>query len=87
MTVSVNIEVGRKKDALVLPIDSIEDLALQPSVLVIEDGKAAKRKIEVGIHDDRWVEVLAGLSEDEEILVHPDAVEVGHRVRAKKAAP
>jgi HlyD family secretion protein len=87
MTVSVDIEVGRKEDALVLPIDAVQDLAGEPWVLVANDGRATRRPVEVGIRDTRWVEIISGLAGDEVVLARPEQARAGQRVRARATAP
>jgi len=50
--------------------------------LVIENGQARKRIIEIGHHTETEAEILSGLSESEEIILHPsNQVRDGLRAR------
>ena len=40
-------------------------------VFVVENGKAVMRVVETGIQDDRHIEIVSGLSEDDEIIIGP----------------
>lgn len=84
MTVSVDIEVDRKENALVLPIDAALGLASPtPYVLVVESNRAVRRDISVGIRDIKNFEVITGITETDQVIVDPTKVSVGDRVRAK----
>lgn len=88
MTVSVDIEVGRKEDALVVPIAAVLKLASDtPSLLVAVDGRVEARDIKVGIRDIDHVEVLSGLTPDEQVVVEPGRVSIGDRVRISVMMP
>ncbi|MDD3529913.1 MAG: efflux RND transporter periplasmic adaptor subunit, partial [Gallionellaceae bacterium] len=68
MTVSVEIRVGRRDDALTLPSAAVHDLAGRPWVLVIENGRAARREIGLGLAGSGTVEVTRGLAEGEAVI-------------------
>jgi HlyD family secretion protein len=88
MTVSVDIEVGRNADALVVPIGAVLGLASdKPYVLVVVNDLVERRPIEVGIHDIEQVEVLSGLEPSELVVLEPGLVSVGKRVRPRVAKP
>lgn len=62
MTVSVEIEVGRRDETLVVPADTVRDLSSpSPWVLSAEGGRATRRDVSVGIVGDDLVEVLSGV--------------------------
>ncbi|MBL0277496.1 MAG: efflux RND transporter periplasmic adaptor subunit [Anaeromyxobacter sp.] len=83
MTVAINVDVGRKAAALVLPTEAVRDPAGEPWVLVVADGAAARRPVRLGLRGDGLVEVAAGLAAGE-LVVAPSAGQVapGTRVRA-----
>ena len=82
MTLSVNIEAGRRPSASVLPEDAIRGLGTpEPWVAVVEDGVLVRRDVEVGLRADRWVEVLSGLAEGEAVVPPEGSPAVGERVR------
>lgn len=88
MTISVNIEVGRRAAARVIPKDAVGDLAsAKPWVLLLHDRRLEKRGVELGLRDDSMVEIKTGLAEgDRVVLPHSAALHDGQRVRASRAA-
>ncbi len=40
-------------------------------IFVVENGKAVIKVVETGIQDDRFIEIVSGLDEDDEIIVGP----------------
>jgi len=83
MTVSVDIEVGRRSNALVVPAEAVHDAAgALPWALVIRDGHTVRRPITMGLRGDRHIEVVAGLDEGDELVpVTNAAVVAGRHVR------
>jgi HlyD family secretion protein len=41
------------------------------AVFTIAEGKAVRREVKTGVHDELWVEVKEGLEEGEEVIVGP----------------
>jgi HlyD family secretion protein len=81
MTVSVEIRVGRRDQALTLPAEAVRDAAGRPWVMVIENGRAARREIKLGLVGTGTVEVTEGLREGEAVIPATAAVAVGQKVR------
>lgn len=84
MTVSVNIEVGRRPAALVVPKDAVRELTSgKPWVYVLKGHRIEKRRVEVGLSDESLVEIEKGLDVGE-LVVLPDRATLrdGQRVRA-----
>ena len=83
MTVSVNIEVVRHKDALVVPNEAVRNAAsLTPLVLIASDGVAVERPVILGAHGIDKVEVLKGLAAgDLVIAASGSSIKAGQRVR------
>ena len=83
MTVSVNIDVASRRNAVVVPREAVHDLGTAaPWVLVEQAGRAVRRPIQTGIVGESMVEVLQGLAEGEQVLaatVKPDA-----RIRVRR---
>ncbi len=84
MTVSVDIEVARHANALVLPVDAVRDAAgAAPWVLAANNGRAERRAIKIGVRGNAKLEVLEGLSEHDRVLKATGvAIKDGERVRA-----
>jgi HlyD family secretion protein len=88
MTVSVNIDVVRHRDALVLPTDAVRDAAVRPWVLAVKGGRTQRLEVALGARGDDLVQILGGLSEGDAV-VPPAAARVGpgERVRPVPADP
>jgi HlyD family secretion protein len=85
MTVSVNVEVGRKADALVVPSETVRDAATEPWVLRVVDGRAERRLVQIGLRGEGMIEVLDGLAPGDAVVPpSAGAVEVGARLRARR---
>jgi HlyD family secretion protein len=84
MTVSVEIEVARRKDTLSLNVEAIRDAASsEPWVMLVEHGKAVRRAVKLGMPGDKSIEILSGLKETDVVLPATGvAVAEGKRVRA-----
>ena len=88
MTLSVEVETGRRARALVLPLRALRTQASLESatVLVLDGGRAQQRQVRLGLRTLSAVEVLEGLSEGDEVLLGAAAVKAGDRVRAQTVA-
>lgn len=83
MTVSVDIEVAAKDNALVLPVRAVHDvLSGQPWVLGVKDGRAVKRPVRLGLRGIVNLEILDGIAEGEVAIPLNAGVLTGQRVRA-----
>lgn len=76
LSASTDIIVAEKKGVLKVPISCLvvregKDKKEEEGVFVVKDGKAHFRKIEKGVMGEMEVEVLSGLSENDEIIVGP----------------
>jgi len=84
MTVSVEIEVARRQNALSLNAEAIHEAAGQaPWVMLVEHGRALKRPVKLGMLGDKNIEIVAGLAESDLVLPATGVVlKEGSRVRA-----
>jgi HlyD family secretion protein len=86
MTISVDIEVARRDQTLVLPAADIHDTQSNvPWVLVAESGRARRRQLKLGLVDIGKVEILDGLRESELVIPITAAIGDGDRLRARIA--
>ncbi len=88
MTVSVEIEVGRSEEALVVPAVAVRDAATDaPYVLLVRDGRAQKQDVTLGLRGNELFEIEGGLDEGD-VVVTGDirTVSPGDRVRPVRSA-
>ena len=87
MTVSVDIEVARRPQALLLSSAAVHDADTgAPWVLRVEDGRAVKVPVHVGLRAGGQVEILDGLHEGDRVLPITAALQAGQRLRVNAAA-
>lgn len=82
MSLEANIVTREKPDVLLIPAEALQG----SSVFVVQDGRVAKRKLDIGIRGARSVEVVGGLSAADRIVLAPPAgLTDGARVRVVAA--
>lgn len=83
MKVSLDIEVARRTDALCIATVAIRDeTGAEPWVMVVEEGRAQRRMVKLGVRGDARVEILDGLREGDFVLPATGfEVEEGKRIR------
>ena len=88
MTVSVDIEVGRRERVVVVPANAVHDLATaHPWVLVVRGGRAVRAPVVIGMRGDATVEVAQGITVGDAVVPVTDSrVSAGDRVRARGPA-
>ncbi len=83
MTVSVDIEVARHPNALLVSANAVHDAdSAAPWVLRVENHHAIKRFIRLGLRNGGIFEVLEGLQEGDSVVNDPAAIPSGSRIRA-----
>lgn len=87
MTLSVEAITGERQQALVLPLSALRPGSADGDarVLVLEEGRAAERRVTLGLRTLDQAEVTAGLAAGEVLLLNPQ-LEPGTRV-SLRAAP
>lgn len=85
MTVSVDIEVARRVDVLVLPTNAVRDsLSAAPWVLAVAGHKTVRKPVKVGARGAALIEILDGLVEGERVVPAADVgAKSGQRVRVR----
>jgi len=89
MTVSVDIETDRRARTLALAADAVHDAGnASPWVLAVENGRAVRKPVKLGLRGERVVEVLDGLAEGELVVpVENGRIKAGQPVRARSREP
>ena len=82
MTLSVELEVGKRDRVLVIPLEAVRDAASEPSVLALRGRKAVRTFVTLGARGGNVAEVVKGLSEGELVVRQPGKLKDGQRVRA-----
>jgi len=87
MTVSVNIEAGKRDQASVLPESVVRGLGTDsPWVAVVRDGRLTRQPVDIGLRADRYVEILQGVAEGQLVVPPQDSPALGERVRVHAAS-
>ena len=88
ITVSVDLEVARRPQALLLPLVAVRGSeGNTPWVLRYADGRAQRAVLGLGARSAGMVEVLSGVGEGDRVLLAPTGITDGQRVRLGAAAP
>jgi RND family efflux transporter MFP subunit len=66
---SVQLEVERKSDALLVPVQALLVEKAGTSVFTVAEGKAKKTPVQTGFNDGVNVELTAGLSPDQAVIL------------------
>lgn len=87
MTVSVNIQTGRRDQALVVPNDALRAMAGdRAQVWRVREGRAEPQAVRLGLRGLALTEVTEGLAEGDWVLADPPAdLDPGARVRPREA--
>lgn len=79
LTVSIEVETGRRQSALVIPLAALRGAT---SVLVAEGGRAQARELQLGLRTLDAVEVTRGLESGALVLIEREP-QAGQRVRPR----
>lgn len=83
MTVSAEIEVGRRSGAVVVPSDLVHEAAgSAPWVMVARDGHAVRQPVRLGLRGAGSTEVADGLQAGDRVIAPAAGVTPGQRVVA-----
>lgn len=69
MTARVTINIGERKNVLVVPLAAIEEENGQKAVQLMINGIAQRIPVTIGLKDDENIEIQSGLSESDEIVI------------------
>jgi HlyD family secretion protein len=83
MTVSVDIEIARRDDAVVVPARAVHDPnGGAPWVLAVRGGRAKQQAIKLGLRGVGQYELLDGLQPGDMVIPSTAGVRAGQRIRA-----
>ncbi|ADG82650.1 efflux RND transporter periplasmic adaptor subunit [Thermincola potens] len=68
MSINVFFIFGEKKDAVLVPKQAVVTEGSNTYLYVVNNGKAAKRKVTTGISNDKFIEIISGLKSGEKII-------------------
>lgn len=81
----VTFILAEAKDALVVPMEAVQSDPARPgvgNVMVVADGKAAKRQVQTGMNDGKALVLKSGVTEGEEIIIlSANPIKEGQTVR------
>jgi HlyD family secretion protein len=81
MTVSVDVETARRRAVLSLPGGSIHDaLSAAPWVMTVENGRAVRRPVRLGLQGNSRTEILGGMDVGAHVVPVASSIAVGARV-------
>ena len=84
MTAETNIIISKKENALLVPSSAVAGNKLW----LVRDGKLVQQEITTGAKGLNQIEVIAGIKEDEAIIVHPSvALKAGQSARTRFVEP
>lgn len=84
MFARVEVTVGTHHQALQIPIDAVSRLEDTQYIYVVREGKAQRVDVEIGARNNNLVEILKGLSGDEQVVVSgKDLVQDGTSVQTQ----
>lgn len=89
MTVSVDIEVARRDDAITLPTGTIRGIATpEPWVMKIQSGRAHRQPVKIGIVSSGQTEVVSGISANDAVIAASNKdIKEGQLVRMTSPSP
>jgi HlyD family secretion protein len=72
--------LGEQAQGLTIPLDVVSHGADGSGVFVVENGRARRRPVRLGVVGSRRAQVLGGISEAESLVLAPNTVQDGQRV-------
>ena len=83
---SVQMEVERKQNALLVPVEAVQLEKAGPSVFTVAEGKARRIPVQIGFGDGTQAEIASGLKPDQAvILLGKQALNDGQPISATEA--
>lgn len=88
MTVSVDVEVARRRQVLAVPLALLHDADTpSPWVLKASDGRARRQPVKLGLRGARFAEVVEGLQAGDRLVPPGTPLQDGARIRRATLQP
>ncbi len=83
MTVSIDIEAGRRAEAVIAPFVTVREASgAKPWILVVRDGRTQRQPVRLGLRGAGKVEILDGIAAGDALVPTPVVLPEGRKVRA-----
>jgi len=69
MTAKISLELEKFESALTVPVAALRTQADNRSVFIVKGGKAQQCKVKTGLESPEWIQIVEGLSGEEEVVV------------------
>jgi HlyD family secretion protein len=82
--VEARIIIDEARDVLRIPTSALFRVGADPAVFLVEDRVARQHKVKIGRQNGLEAEILDGLAEGDEVILHPsDQIQDGVKVRQR----
>ena len=71
MSCRASIVIKQYEDVVYIPVQAVVRIGKQPTAYVFNDGKTEPRKVEIGLDNNRMVQVISGLEPGEKVILTP----------------
>jgi HlyD family secretion protein len=68
MKANATVNINQINEATVIPIDAVLYEDNKPYTYIVEDDQAVRREITTGIRSDQYLQVLSGITPDEQVI-------------------
>ncbi|MFN8006805.1 MAG: efflux RND transporter periplasmic adaptor subunit [Terriglobia bacterium] len=69
MTARISLELQKFESSLTVPVAALRTQGNDRSVFVVIDGKAQQRRVKTGLESPGWIQIVEGLSDEEDVVV------------------
>jgi HlyD family secretion protein len=74
MSAKVEIVIAQLKDVMAVPVQCISNRAGKKICYVIAAGGREERQVKTGPYNDKFIQILEGLNEDDKVLLNPPRI-------------
>lgn len=78
-SVDLEIFIAMREQVLSVPVQSVETSGEQQFVYILRDDLLEKRVVETGLRGDKRIEIIAGVSEGEAVVISHAEIETRHK--------